>query len=174
MTRIGGPQDRDKLHLYPFDGREFYLTGFVDTRDGKPFYHHQRLVVVDGEPLLRGSLYDEHWKVHGASRRFMMGRASWEEARARSAWLEHEDIPDLNGAVAEITDRLKLEIYGIDCSLRPGGKRFAFEANANMNSLTNDHPEMNERVDVIRRKILDMLARHSGEDVYPDEPGRLH
>jgi len=174
MTRIEGPQDRDRLHAYPFDGRDFYLTEFVDSRESGPFYHRQRLVVIDGEPLLRGSLYDEHWKVHGASRRFMMARESWEEDRVRSAWLEQEVIPDLKGAVAEITERMKLEIYGIDCSLRPGGKMFIFEANANMNFLTNDHPEMSERVDMIRRRIRDMLARHSGENVYPDEPDRLH
>jgi hypothetical protein len=167
MTRIDGLHEREKLHVYPFDGRDFYVTEFVDCRESDRFYHRQRLVVIDGEPLLRGSLYDEHWKVHGASRRFMMGRESWEDDRVRSAWLEQEVIPDLKSAVTEITNRLKLEIYGIDCSLRPGGKMLIFEANANMNFLTNDHPEMNERVDMIRRKILDMLARHSGENVYP-------
>ena len=174
MTRIDGPEERDKLHVYPFDGRDFYLTEFADSRDGERFYHRQRLVVIDGEPVLRGSLYDEHWKVHGASRRFMMERESWEQDRARSTWLEQEVIPDLRPAIAEITNRLKLEIYGIDCSLRPGGRMTIFEANANMNFLTNDHPEMNDRIDMIRRKILDMLARHSGENVYPEEWGRVH
>jgi hypothetical protein len=174
MTRIDGPDERDRLHVYPFDGRDFYLTEFVDSRQGEDFYHRQRLVVIDGEPVLRGSLYDKHWKVHGASRRFMMERESWDEDRTRSAWLEQEVIPDLGPAVREITDRLELEIYGIDCSLRPGGRMVIFEANANMNFLTNDHPEMSERIDMIRRRILDMLARHSGENVYPYQPGGVH
>jgi glutathione synthase/RimK-type ligase-like ATP-grasp enzyme len=68
-------------------------------------------------------------------------------------------------AIQEITKRLDLEFYGIDCSLDRDGKMLLFEANANMNILTNDHPQMNERMDMIKGKIHAMLARHSGEEV---------
>jgi len=71
----------------------------------------------------------------------------------------------MGAAIQEITNRLGLEIYGIDCSLRPDGSMLIFEANANMNFLTNDHPEMNARMDMIKGKIQGMLARHSGEQV---------
>lgn len=40
-----------------------------------------------------------------------------------------------------------------------------FEANANMNILTNDHPQMNARMDMIKGKIHELLSRHSGEEV---------
>ena len=95
----------------------------------------------------------------------MMQRESWEDDRARSKWLETEVIPELKAAIQEITKRLNLELYGIDCSLHPGGRMLIFEANANMNFLTNDHPQMNERMDMIKGRIHAMLARHSGEEV---------
>jgi hypothetical protein len=34
-----------------------------------------------------------------------------------------------------------------------------------MNIMTNDHPQMNERMDMIAGKIQALLARHSGEAV---------
>jgi hypothetical protein len=40
-----------------------------------------------------------------------------------------------------------------------------FEANANMNILTNDHPQMNERMNMITSKIQALLTRFSGEKV---------
>lgn len=165
MIRVTGREDYPALHVYPFDGRDFYLTEYADSRDSAGFYQRQRLVVIDGEPLLRGSLYDSEWKVHGASRLFMMGRESWEDDRIRSEMLETRVIPGLKAAIQEITKRLKLEVYGIDCSLNPGGKMLIFEANANMNILTNDHPQMNARMDMIKDKIHELLSRHSGEEV---------
>jgi len=165
MTRVTSRDDYANLHSYPFDGRDFYLTEYVDCRDKDGFHHRQRLIVIDGKPILRGSLYDKNWKVHGASRSFMMQRESWEHDRIRNSVLETEVIPKWEPAIEEIAGRLKLDIFGIDCSLNRDAEMLIFEANANMNFITNDHPQMNERMDMIKSRIQDMLARHSGEDV---------
>jgi hypothetical protein len=163
MLRADRAGDHAPLHVFPFDGRDFYLTEYVGCSDAEGHYHRQRLVVVDGEVLLRGSLYDRDWKVHGASRSYMLQRESWDDDRARAQWLESEVIPQAVPAVKEISRRLQLEFYGIDCYLRPGREMVVFEANANMNILTNDHPQMNPRMDMIKERIRAMLARRSGE-----------
>jgi glutathione synthase/RimK-type ligase-like ATP-grasp enzyme len=165
MVRVSSREDVKALHAYPFDGRDFYLTQFVDCRDSAGLCHRLRLVVINGEPILRGSLYDKHWMVHGASRGYMLKQETWEEDRARASMLETEIIPGLKTVVEEITRRLKLEFYGIDCSLSPEREMLIFEANANMNILTNDHPQMNERMDMIKSKIHALLTRYSGEKV---------
>lgn len=162
---VKSPDDYAALHVYPFDGRDFYLTEFVDYRDSDGFYHRQRLIVIDGEPLLRGSLYDQHWMVHGASRRFMLQRETWEEDRVRSQALETLVIPKLKPAIAEITNRLQLDFYGIDCCLDRAGGMLVFEANASMDFLTNEHPQMNARMAMIHGRVRNMLERHSGEDL---------
>ena len=159
------PESLGALHAYPFDGRDFYLTEYVDCRDEAGFYNRQRLIVIDGEPVLRGSLYDRNWMVHGASRNFMLSRETWEDDRIRAERLEQEVIPRLVPAIQEITWRLKLDLYGIDCHLGPDGSMLLFEANANMNVLTNSHPEMNARMKMIENRIQTMLANHSGERV---------
>ena len=88
-----------------------------------------------------------------------------EEEYARAATLENEVIPRVEPAIREITNRLGLELYGIDCSLNPDGTMIVFEANANMNFMTNSHPQMNERMDMITDRLHALLVRYSGEQV---------
>ena len=165
MVLVEGPEDRDSLHAFPFDGRDFYLTEFVDYKGEAGLYHKQRIVVIDGEPVLRHSLFSEQWKIHASSRKFMLTRESWAADRRRLHWLETEVMPKLLPAIREISDRLKLEYFGIDCRMRPNGEMLIFEVNANMNILYNAYPEMNDRIKLIQQKTQAMLARHSGEAV---------
>ena len=74
-------------------------------------------------------------------------------------------IPEIRPAIREISERLQLEYFGVDCNIRPNGELLIFEANANMNVLFNPYPEMNERLNMIQARIHAMLLRHSGEQV---------
>ena len=95
----------------------------------------------------------------------MLERESWDELKQREARFEAEVLPGLKPAIDEITSRLKLEYYGIDCFVRPDGDMVVFEANANMNVLHNAFPQRNERMAMINRKIYELLTRYSGEAV---------
>ena len=165
IVLLRGPEDHDALHVFPFDGRDFYLTQYVDCKDQGGLYHKQRIAVIDSEPVLRHSLFNDHWKIHGNSRDFMIARESWAEDKRRMHWLDTEVIPELKPAIREISNRLKLEYFGLDGNVRPGGKMLVFEANANMNILHNPYPEMNDRLKVIHQKIQAMLSKYSGEKV---------
>jgi len=165
MVLVNGRQDHDLLHVYPFDGRDFYLTEYVDYKDESGFYHKHRLVVIDGEPVLRHAMYDAGWKVHGHSRNFMAGRETWEDDRRRMLWLNSEVLPNLVPAIREISTKLDLQYFGIDCQMRLGGEVLIFEVNPAMNILYNPYPAMKETLEGIHDKIRAMLARHSGEAV---------
>jgi hypothetical protein len=165
MVLLRGADDRGSLHVFPFDGRDFYLTEFVEFADEKGLYHKQRIVVIDGEPFIRHSLYDASWKVNSASVPYMRDRESWEDTLARMHRLEEESLPMLRPAIQEITRRLELEYFGIDCCILPSGELLVFEANANMNVLYNPYPEMNDRLGRIHARIYAMLAAHSGEHI---------
>lgn len=165
MIRVNSMDDYHALHVYPFDGRDFYLTEYVDYKDEAGLYHKQRIVVVEGEPVLRHSLYNSDWKVHSDSRKFMRERESWEASLARMNQMDTELIPQLRPAIREISNRLQLEYFGVDCNIRPNGELLIFEANANMDILLNPYPEMNERLNKIHARIHAMLVKHSGEQV---------
>jgi glutathione synthase/RimK-type ligase-like ATP-grasp enzyme len=165
MAKVDGRDSYNSLHALPFDGREFYLTQFTECRDDQGLYHKQRIIVIDGEPILRHSLYDEHWKVHGASRAFMRTRDSWEQDIAYFDRVNNELLPPVRPAIDEITRRLQLEYYGIDCNLRPDGQLVLFEANANMNVLHKPNPEVSYRVEPIKERLYATLTKYSGEKV---------
>jgi len=165
MVRVEGADGYDALHALPFDGRDFYLAEYVDYRDQDGYYHKQRIVVVDGEPLLRHSLYFDDWMVHASSRAFVMERESWEQDVARFDRLSHEVLPPLRPAIREIANRLRLEYFGIDCSLRPDGRMLIFEANANMNVLHGPNQATRYRVEAIEQKLYALLTKYSGERV---------
>lgn len=165
MVRVDGKADYAALHALPFDGRDFYLVAFVDYRDKDGYYHKQRIVVIDGEPLLRHALYSDDWKVHASSRAFVMERESWEQDIARFDRLSQEALPPLRPAIREIADRLRLEYFGIDGCLRPDGQLLVFEANANMNVLHAPNQATRYRVEAIQQKLYALLTRYSGERV---------
>jgi glutathione synthase/RimK-type ligase-like ATP-grasp enzyme len=165
MARVDHAEDFAGLHPLPFDGRDFYLAEYVDYPDNEGLYHKQRIVVIDGEPLLRHSLYMDNWMVHSESRAFMMERETWEDDIARFDHLSSEVLPTLRPAIDEITRRLQLEFYGIDCNIRPDGQLLIFEANANMNVLHGPNAAIRYRVKAIENQLYRMLANYSGERV---------
>jgi glutathione synthase/RimK-type ligase-like ATP-grasp enzyme len=165
MIKVNSREDYAALHALPFDGRNFYLTEYVHLRDGQGLYHKQRIAVIDGEPVLRHAMYDSNWKIHSGSRAFMMARDSWEVEFAYFDRFDKGLLPPMRPAIDEITSRLQLEYYGIDCAMQPDGQMVVFEANANMNFLYNPYDVIQYRVDVIVDRLHKMLTRHSGERV---------
>jgi glutathione synthase/RimK-type ligase-like ATP-grasp enzyme len=165
MIRVQGREDLPALHSLPFDGREFYLTEFIEHRDADGYYHKQRIAVIDGKPILRHWLFNRDWLIHGSSRDFMLQRESWDEHFVRTERLETESLPGLESAIGEIARRMGLEYFGIDGCVLPSGDLVVFEANANMNILHNPYPEMEGQMRRINSRVYDMLTRYSGEQV---------
>ena len=165
MVRLDSPGDMPGLHVLPFDGREFYLTEFIDYQDDEGLYHKQRIIVIDGEPYLRHSLYSDEWMVHAKARSFMKQRESWEQDIVRFDRLRDEVLPLARPAIDEITKRLNLEYYGIDGHIRPDGTLVIFEANANMNVLHSPNEATRYRVEAIQQALYRMLEKYSGEKV---------
>jgi glutathione synthase/RimK-type ligase-like ATP-grasp enzyme len=165
MVRLDSPDELPALHALPFDGRDFYLTQIVDYRGDDGFYHKHRIIVVDGNPLLRHALYTDQWMVHSDARAFMKERESWQDDISRFDQLSNEVLPAFRPAIDEITKRMKLEYYGIDCCMQDDGQLLVFEANANMNVLHSPNEASRYRVEAIQKALYAMLTSYSGEQV---------
>ncbi len=155
----------DGLDALPFDGRDYYVTEFIDCSDGSGISHAQRIAVIDGEPVLRRALFNAHWDVGGHSRKYMLGREKWGDDLTRTEWFESDIMPSLTGPIGEITRRLKLDYYSIDCSVRPDGEMVVFEAGPKPDALRFHLPQENGRMKRFHGKIQAMLANRSGEVV---------
>jgi glutathione synthase/RimK-type ligase-like ATP-grasp enzyme len=165
MLRIDRPDDHAPMHALPFDGRDFYLMEYVDCQDQDGLFHKQRVIVVDGEPMLRHALYLNDWVVHADSRSFVLERETWEQDVARFEHLSREVLPQFRPAIDRITQQLQLQYYGIDCNLSEDGRMVVFEANANMNVLHAPNAASRYRVEIIQKALYALLSSYSGEQV---------
>ncbi len=145
LTKIDSPEDIERqLYSFALDGRAYYLIEFRDFASSDGLYRKFRIVVVDGVPYLRHMLINDHWMVHRTARTFMSSRK--ELVQEEKQWLQtfYKKPPqDLIKKVEIIAGRLKLDYFGIDCTLDDEGRMLIFEANANMNILANTQPSPN-------------------------------
>lgn len=157
---ISGRNDYDKLHVYPFDGSKFYLTQFVDYVSDDGNYRKFRIVVIDGVPLYRHHLIDRQWMIHASSRHSMeKNNAFMDECRVLRENFDKQTAPAIRPAVDEITRRLQLEYYGIDCHIDKQGSILVFEINANMAILPNTARVLDKQLRLIREHILKLIKK---------------
>jgi glutathione synthase/RimK-type ligase-like ATP-grasp enzyme len=148
------------MYSYALDGRPYYLTQFVDYREEDGRYRKYRIVVVGGQPFIRHQITSDQWLIHASSRDFMNQHpALRQEEEQTLCRFEDEILPGIRQGIDQITGVLKLDYYGIDCSLRQDGKMLVFEINANMNVLINkaEKPNIWERQIAM---IIEQLKQH--------------
>ena len=158
MVKVESRADVTALNALPFDGRDFYLTEFIDYKSTDGLYRKTRIAVVDGVPLIRHHLIDSSWMVHASALALMDQRpALMDEANGVLADFDRTLRPAVEDRLAEISQRLGLDYYGIDCHVNEQGDILVFEANANMNILYNSRKEYEQCVGVIKNHILAMI-----------------
>jgi len=159
---LPGHDDLGKLHVYPFDGSIFYLTEFIDYASDDGLYRKYRIVVIDGVPMFRHLLIDRKWMVHASSLQFMKdNNLLTDTPTTLHRVFDAQTLPMLRPAIDEITRRLQLEYYGIDCSIDGEGNILIFEVNANMNILLNDYLPLEGKMNRIKQDILNMLDKYA-------------
>lgn len=138
-TLIHGSDEIVKLmHSYALDGRSFYLTQFVDYQSKDGLYRKYRLVIVGNSLILRHMIIHDGWLIHANSRSFMADKlATQQEEEQIMSTFRTQLGPKLIKTISQISKKLKLDYYGIDCSINAQGEILAFEINANMNILIN-------------------------------------
>lgn len=163
MVLITGHEDIDKLHVFPLDGRDFYLTEFVDFSDERGVYYKHRIVMVDGEPMPRHVFFNDDWKVNSSCVKFMNAHPEYGAPGANLDELESQRLPKAENALKEIAKRLQLDYFGVDCQISPDGEVLLFEANANMNMMADILPEISHRIQAIKQRLGATVENRSGE-----------
>ncbi len=132
-------EDRTKqFYAFPLDGRDYYLTQFVDYAEEDGLYAKYRLVVVEGEVFIRHAIFSDNWVIHSSSRKFMQKHNKYQTQEAAILESFETDIrPKIQDITKEIYHRLGLDYFGIDCNIDNKFNIILFEVNANMNIFTN-------------------------------------
>ena len=138
-------------YAYALDGRDYYLTQFVDYRSGDGLYRKYRLAVVGGKVFLRHLIISEHWLVHAAARN-KAEQTIIEEQRMLETF-QRQLAPLIQPVINDISGLVGLDYFGIDCAINDEHEVLVFEANANMNMLVNPNPSPN----IWERPVADII-----------------
>lgn len=134
LTKIDQRSDRRLLHHFAFDGRNYYVSEFLETRSADGLYRKARIMMVDGKPFLRHLLTSEDWIINTPQR---CDFESYPERMAEEQQAYAAFPGPLATTLDAIDDVMGLDYYGIDCHIGPDGVISLFEANANMTALFN-------------------------------------
>lgn len=167
MLLLTSAADAALLEQIACDGSEYYLIRFVDFQDEDGLYRKLRLVFVGNQVFARHLLASTHWNVHANVREGLMAERP-ELLTAEQDFLKAfatEHFPRLAERLGAISERMKLDYFSIDCSLRPNGDILIFEANASGNALRQasleKFPYLRGMLQQLRGAVLRMLLRES-------------
>ncbi|MEO0392521.1 MAG: hypothetical protein AAF213_04645 [Pseudomonadota bacterium] len=141
--------------------QDFYLTQFVDFRRAEGRYWKTRLMIIDGEPMVRHVVISDHWisnmtqhdqQVIDADKTLAEETQEMQQAQAFFTSQAGRQM------VKMITEGLRLDYIGMDCSRLDDGRWLVFEANAAMNMLPLSEPQAPIYIDIVRM-IARMTAR---------------
>ena len=165
MTKLDSP---DALAAVLAAGlpEEFFVTQFVETRGGKPFYRKLRAAVVKDDIVIVRVDYDTFWNVHG---RKSEKRVPFYLENLYVLDEEKRICKDPEGvlgrsavqALREVRNRIPMDILGIDFGVDENGLLVFYEANATMNLLmTADErvPNPKEADDRLKEAFRQYLA----------------
>lgn len=159
--RIDGPGGWEQLHCLPWGGNDLYLTQYVDYRDADGLFRKLRLAVVGKKIIVKHRYASRGWMVHFRAR----APGTDGEERDFLESFESRVLPGVGETVLAVADRLRLDYFGIDASLRPDGRLLLFEANATM-SMLDSHAAAGDMwhgpTESIRRALVELLSNPRG------------
>ncbi len=147
----------EQFYSFPLDGRDYYLTQFVETaQDG--IYAKYRLVVVDGEVFLRHAIFGNQWMVHAGSQLDEKERNRYKNPVSERFIKEIK--PLIQPAIDEIHHRLGLDYFGIDCHIDNNMNLLVYEINANMNIFVkSENSVFTKHIEMARQALIEMLVK---------------
>jgi glutathione synthase/RimK-type ligase-like ATP-grasp enzyme len=164
ISTIRVDDEKEQFYAFALDGKEYYLTQFVDYANKDRVYTKYRLVVVDGEVYIRHVIFSDHWVIHSKSREYMEKHKEYQREELNILKSFNAKIkPKIQPIITEIYQRLGLDYFGIDCNIDKDMNLLVFEINANMNVFTNTAKSSKnpwtKQIETIKKAVIDMILK---------------
>lgn len=160
ISTIRVEDESEQFYAFPLDGREYYLTQFVEYRE-EGLYKKYRLIVIDGEVYLRHLKVSEEWMVH--HRNQIAHPEALQKIVASSFGSEIK--PKIQPVISEIYKRLQLDYFGIDCYIDKDMNLLIFEINASMTIFLKAEKEIfNKHLELIRHGLVEMIRKRLNDE----------
>ena len=120
----------------------FYLTPFVDYRRKDGFFRKYRIIFIGGIPYAHHLAISDRWMVHYYNA--LNDREAWIRAEEERFLADVHSVFDGPRArvLDEIANRVRLDYFGIDCSVLEDGRVLVFEIDPAMIVHLGDSPEL--------------------------------
>lgn len=157
ISTIRVEDETEQFHAFALDGRDYYLTQFVNYINSDGVYAKYRLVVVNGEVFIRHVIFGQEWMVHAGSQ---IDEKRGEEYKKLVAKRFNDEIkPKIQTIITEMYRRLGLDYFGMDCNIDNEMNILVFEVNANMNVFTISKDSIfKPHIDAAWQALIKMLA----------------
>ncbi|MBY0611486.1 MAG: hypothetical protein K2P80_04820 [Beijerinckiaceae bacterium] len=141
-------------YLETAKAERFFITAFVDYRDGEGLFAKSRVVLMEDKPYLAHHAMNDHWMIHYLNAG-MLEDASKRDREARAMARFDEDFARRHTAAFKaIHQRLGLDYLVLDCSETPDGRLFVFEADTIMIVHAMDPPAIYPYKKPVMRRIF--------------------
>ncbi len=135
MVMLNDPSELESLRDLSWPHGGVFLVQYIDCRDETGLYNKTRVIMVDGVPYPRHSIYSDQWLSNTASRALMDSHVELcQREESFLAYLCDEGMREYGPVFRGISQRLGLDVFGIDFAL-VNGRMVIFEANPCMTFL---------------------------------------
>ncbi|MDM5271404.1 hypothetical protein PGH07_04375 [Sulfurovum sp. zt1-1] len=153
ISTIRVDNETEQFYSFHLDGREYYLTQFVEYKEDG-LYRKYRLMVVDGKVYLRHIKISAEWMVHHHN------QIEHPEALQKKFKKEFASKikPAIQPIISQIYNRLELDYFGIDCFIDNDMNILVFEVNASMGIFRQPEGDIfSDQVEKIRKAMIEMI-----------------
>jgi glutathione synthase/RimK-type ligase-like ATP-grasp enzyme len=173
LTIVDDATRLDELDKFPFDGRDFYVTEYVEFRSPDGLYRKYRVVIIGGLPIARHMIAKQDWNIHADDRPALMnGRPDLQ--REEEQFLR-DFSPERYPVFNTLPPKLGLDYFGMDFGFDDSGDMVVFETNSCFRAVIEGEPEgsipyhreLIERIkgalgDLIRTRVSEAPATPQG------------
>ena len=150
LTLVAASDATDELESFVFDGRDLYVTRYVDFRSSDGLYRKYRVLVVNGVPFPRHMIALPHWMIHSKDRPLLMNnRPDLQEEEQRFL---SDFSPDRFPVFEALASTLGLDYFGVDFALGDDGDMIVFETNCCFRPIRDPQDPVYDGADVSRVK----------------------
>ena len=115
-------------YLAEQDGDDFFISRFVDYSGSDGLYRKYRIVFIGGRPFAVHMAIADDWKVWYLNANMEFDEAKRTEEASFMQNFDHDFATRHAIAFAELTERVDLDYFGIDCAETKDGRLLVFEA----------------------------------------------
>jgi glutathione synthase/RimK-type ligase-like ATP-grasp enzyme len=120
------------VYLRHSEAETFYLSRFIDYAGADGRFRKYRVAMFDGRPYLAHMAIGDHWMVHYLNAGMASSVQKRAEEAAAMAGFDQGFARRHAAVLDEISRRLGLDYYALDCAETPDGALLVFEADVGM------------------------------------------